>query len=69
MSLQDSLAQVSVPTEESISKIKHPGQSGRVRFAPDAVERKERSALSTSFAERNSDINSIGKNENGNDMI
>ena len=69
MSLQDSLAQVTVPTEDSISKFKHPGQSGKVRFAPDAVERKERSALSTSFAERNSDANSIGKNENGNDMI
>ena len=69
MSLQDSLAQVTVPTEDSITKFKHPGQSGKVRFAPDAVERKERSALSTSFAERNSDANSIGKNENGNDMI
>lgn len=69
MSLQDSLAQVTVPTEDSISKFKHPGQSGKVRFAPDAVERKERSALSTSFAERNSDANSIGKTENGNDMI
>ena len=69
MSLQDSLAQVTVPTEESISKFKHPGQSGKVRFAPDAVERKERSALSTSFAERNSEANSQGKIESGSDMI
>ena len=69
MSLQDSLAQVTVPTEESISKFKQAGHSGKVRFAADAVERKERSALSTSFAERNSVTDSQGKIENGNDMI